>query len=181
MASKAIVNLTLVFRIFALLLSGGCIVVLVTDTVKFTDGSKTTFKDVITYRYVLATAAIGGAYSLLQLPCAIYSAFKQKRLIRGQFLPEFDFYGDKMVSFVLASGVGAVFAVTYELKSFVNDFVETLLSLGFEDTVGFKSGTDKFLNRIYIAAGLLLGALVCMALLSVLSSINRTTSSGFFR
>ncbi|KAJ0048073.1 hypothetical protein Pint_16840 [Pistacia integerrima] len=179
MASKAIVNLSLVFRIFALLLSVGCIVVLVTDTVKFTDGSKTTFEDVMTYKYVPCQRAIGGAYSLWQLPCAIYYAFTQKRLI--------DFYGDKylfffqMVGFVLASGVGAVFAVTYELKSFVNDFVETLLSLGFEDTIGFKSGTDKFLNRIYIAAGLLLGAFVCMALPSVLSSINRTTSSGFFR
>ncbi|XP_044466492.1 CASP-like protein 4D1 [Mangifera indica] len=182
MASKGIANLTLIFRILALLLSVGCIVVLVTDTVKFSDGSKTTFKDVMTYRYVLATAAFGGAYSLLQLPFAIYYACTDKRLIRGRYLPEFDFHGDKIVSFLLASGVGAAFAVTYELKSFVDNFLETIISLGFlEDTVALKSGADKFLNRIYIAASLLLGAFVCMALLSVLSSVNRTTSFGFFR
>lgn len=52
-------------------------------------------------RYVLAAAAGGMAYGLLQLPFSIYYACTEKRLIRNGFLPEFDFYGDK-VSFFLS-------------------------------------------------------------------------------
>jgi hypothetical protein len=46
-------------------------------------------------RYVVAIAAIGAVYTLLQLPLAIYYAIKGKRL-NGCF-PEFDFYGDKVI------------------------------------------------------------------------------------
>jgi hypothetical protein len=44
---------------------------------------------------VVAIAAIGAVYTLLQLPFAIYYAIKGKRL-NGCF-PEFDFYGDKVI------------------------------------------------------------------------------------
>jgi len=45
---------------------------------------------------VVAVAAIAGAYCIVQLPFSIYYAVQQKRLIRNGFLPEFDFYGDKV-------------------------------------------------------------------------------------
>ncbi|TXG50942.1 hypothetical protein EZV62_023466 [Acer yangbiense] len=168
---------TLVLRILTLLSSIACIVLLVTDQVKFSDGSKTSFKDVIAYRYVLSTAVVGVTYTLVQLPFALYYAFKQKRLIRGELLPEFDFYGDKVVSLFLGTGVGAGFAVTFEFK----DLSKTLADLGVAEVGEFKSKLDKFLDRGNIATGLLFVAFICMALLSVLSSINkRTTTTGIF-
>ncbi|KAK3224642.1 hypothetical protein Dsin_004504 [Dipteronia sinensis] len=172
---------TLVLRILTLLSSIACIVMLVTDQVKFGDGSKTTFKDVIAYRYVLSTAVVGVTYSLVQLPFALYYAFKQKRLIRGELLPEFDFYGDKVVSLFLGTGVGAGFAVTFEFKDFLKDLFKTLADSGVVDAGELKSKLDKFLDRGNIATGLLFVAFICMALLSVLSSINkRTTTTGIF-
>lgn len=36
------------------------------------------------------------AYSLLQLPFTLNLLSTEKTLIIGQFLPEFDFYGDKV-------------------------------------------------------------------------------------
>lgn len=50
-------------------------------------------------RYVVAVASIAGAYCIVQLPFSIYYAVQQKRLIRNGFLPEFDFYGDKVLTF----------------------------------------------------------------------------------
>lgn len=47
-------------------------------------------------RFVLATAAIGAAYTLIQLPFDIYYACTRKRLIRNGCMPEFDFYADKV-------------------------------------------------------------------------------------
>ncbi|KAK1587629.1 hypothetical protein Q3G72_015008 [Acer saccharum] len=165
---------TLVLRILTLLSSIACIVLLVTDQVKFGDGSKTTFKDVIAYRYVLSTAVVGVTYTLVQLPFALNYAFKQKRLIRGELLSEFDFYGDKVVSLFLGTGVGAGFAVTFEFKDFLKDLFETLADFGFAELAGeFEPKLDKFLDRGNIATGLLFVAFICTALLSVLSSINK--------
>jgi len=48
-------------------------------------------------RYEAVVAIIGGAYCIVQLPFAIYYAVQQKRLIRNGFLPEFDFFGDKVL------------------------------------------------------------------------------------
>jgi len=48
-------------------------------------------------------AIIGGTYCILQLPFAIYYAVHQKRLIRDGFLPEFDFFGDKVLPFSSSS------------------------------------------------------------------------------
>lgn len=52
-SSKAMINSTLVLRLLTLLLLGASIVVLVTDKVTYSDGTKTTFKDAIAYRYFI--------------------------------------------------------------------------------------------------------------------------------
>lgn len=44
----------------------------------------------------MAVAAIAGLYCIVQLPFSLYYVVKQKRLIKNGFLPEFDFYGDKV-------------------------------------------------------------------------------------
>ncbi|GMY24061.1 CASP-like protein [Fagus crenata] len=159
MKIKTIAYSSLVLRILTLLSLIASIVVLVTDK-DTTDDIQTTFKDLIAYRYVVSVASIGGAYTLLELLFAMHYACTEKRLIRDGCLPEFDFYGDKIISLLLATGVGAGFAISCELNRFFH---------------------ARFFDKGNIAAGFLLGATVCMAVVSVLSSIDRTTSRGFFR
>lgn len=69
----------------------------------------------------------------------------------------------------MASASGAGFAVTYELKKFV------------DGVVGFGE-TRKFLNRGYICVGLLFLGSICIVILSILSSNFRksTSKGGFF-
>ncbi|KAL5762972.1 hypothetical protein ACOSP7_019236 [Xanthoceras sorbifolium] len=136
--------------------------------------SKTTFKDIIAYRYVIATAAAGFVYTIIQIPFAIYHAIKEKRLFRNQFLPEFDFYADKMVAFLLATGVGAGFAITFELKKFVRDFLSSLENLGVDEG---DFPINKFLDKANMAIGLLFLGFLCMAILSIFSSINRINTT----
>ncbi|WCJ33689.1 CASP-like protein 4D1 [Euphorbia peplus] len=165
-----------------LLTIGACaasVVVLVTNKFTSLDGSKTNFKSFVAFRYVLSTAAIGCAYAFIQLPFAIYYAYKGKKLIRNDCLSTFDFLGDKIVVLLMASGVGAGFAVSFELRKVVKQLAEF-----FADVPGIdeeKSKNLKYLDKINIATALLLVACFSLALLSLFSSINRSTSNrGFF-
>ncbi|CAK7324849.1 unnamed protein product [Dovyalis caffra] len=184
MGSKAIAISTLLLRIFTLLALAACVVLLVTNYFRdavFGDGSKVTFKNLTTYRFVLSAAVIGAAYTLLQLPFALYYVFKEKRLIKGDLLLEFDFYGDKTIAFLVASGVGAGFAVSVEIKNIFKELFNAFADAGFEGTDDAKDLYDKFLNRGMIATGALAFGFVCMAILSVISSTNRAkTTKGFF-
>ncbi|KDP38185.1 hypothetical protein JCGZ_04828 [Jatropha curcas] len=119
----------LVLRLLTLGALVASIVVLVTNQFTSLDGTKTSFKDVSTYRFVLATTCGGCLYAVIQIPFAVYYAYKGKRLFKSDFLPNFDFYGDKIVAFVLASGVGAGFMITFELKKTVDASFEGLLNL----------------------------------------------------
>ncbi|OWM62660.1 CASP-like protein 4D1 [Punica granatum] len=170
----------LMLRVLATMFLAASMALMITNKYTDSNGTKTTFKDIIAYRYVLATAASGIAYGLLQLPFAVYYAYTEKRLLLKDYMPEFDFYGDKIISYFLASGVGAGFAVSFELKRYVDRFFffRGLLQLAEED----KSKADKFLDRGSIATGLIAGGFLCMAVVSVLSSMNRTLRSrGFFK
>ncbi|CAL5442170.1 unnamed protein product [Camellia sinensis] len=198
-SKKSIANSTLVLRIFTLIILAASVVVMATDNFKLSDGSKTSFKDIIAYsespkqspalevaaqwwlmvvvgiqidRFVITTGVIGFVYTTLQLPFAIYYVCTEKRL---DCLPEFDFYGDKIISFLLATGVGAGFAVTHELKRIIQPIFDDYKGLDEQE-----SKTISFLNRGYIATGILFAGFICMAILSILSSINRNEKKGFF-
>ncbi|KAI3751862.1 hypothetical protein L2E82_22953 [Cichorium intybus] len=188
MKIKAVAYSTLVLRILTLLLLAASATYMFLNNYKLA-GQKTTWKDLKTYRFVFATAVIGVAYSLIQIPFALYYACTEKRLIRHSCLPEFDFYGDKLISYILASGVGAGFAVSVELKSVV-DAVGTLIAfilaaatenidIGF-NLDQFQSRTHKFLDRGIIATILLTIGFAFMAVTSVLSSVNRSQTKRFF-
>ncbi|KAL1823590.1 CASP-like protein 4D1 [Daucus carota subsp. sativus] len=168
-SSKTLVNTSLLLRILSLLVLAASVVVMVTNTVTDIDGSKDHFTILTTYRYVLAIGAVGFLYTLVQIPFAVYYVCTEKRLIRNGCLPIFDFYGDIVISFLLATASGAGFAATYELKKLV------------VGVVGFGE-TTKFLNRGYISIGLLFAGSVCMVILSILSSNlrNSTGRGGFF-
>ncbi|KAK6148003.1 hypothetical protein DH2020_018915 [Rehmannia glutinosa] len=168
MASPAVLKTVLSLRIFTLLALAASVVLMGLNNFKDDDGSKTKFTDLIAYRYVFASGVIGFLYTLIQIPFAIYNVIKEKRWIRNGFLQEFDFYGDKVMAFLLASGVGVGFGVTFELKR------------AFDEV--FNDKAKKFLDMGNISTGLLLVGFVFMALLTILSS-NRHSSSaknGFF-
>ena len=131
---------------------------------------------------MIATAAIGALYHILQLPLAAYYGATEKRLFGGKFLPEFDFYADKAIALLLASGAGAGFAVSYELKKFVPFALLSIAAFAQASGDGDSAAAAEeeaekipgFLNRGYIACGVLLAGCVFMTIVSVLSSINRT-------
>ncbi|XP_054789754.1 CASP-like protein 4D1 [Prosopis cineraria] len=177
MASQRVANSMLVLRIIALAASVATIALVVTNNVKFEslNDFEWKFQDIMAFRYVLAAAAISAAYGLIQLPFAVYYAVKQKRLIRNGCLSDFDFIGDKVISLVLASAVGAGIGVSYEIKKSLED---TFKSEGIPKSDPIRSTANKFLDRGIIASSVLALACLCMAIVSLISSIHRSRSRG---
>ncbi|KAL6001054.1 hypothetical protein ACLOJK_006781 [Asimina triloba] len=89
----------------------------------------------------------------------------------------------QIIALLLASGVGAGFAVTFEFKKLIRDFIASLESLGVPRLEESESKIDKFLDRANIAVGLLLLASLLMAAQSIVSSLIRSapnSGKGFF-
>ncbi|KAL7099369.1 hypothetical protein ACP275_09G080500 [Erythranthe tilingii] len=169
-SSAAVLKTILSLRILTLLaLAASVVIMALNNYTDEEDGSKTKFTDVIAFRYVFACGAIGFLYTIFQIPFAMYNVVQEKRWIRNGCLQEFDFYGDKVVAFLLASGVGVGFGVTFEFKRTFGEL------LGDKDL--------KFLNMGSVSTGLLLAGFVFMALLTVFSSNRRASSgkNGFFK
>lgn len=74
----------------------------------------------------------------------------------------------QVIALLLASGVGAGFGVTFELKG------------AFDDDV-FSSETKKYLDRGNISTGILLAGTVFMAILLAFSSSRRSSNRGLFK
>ncbi|OIT21892.1 PREDICTED: CASP-like protein 4D1 [Nicotiana attenuata] len=165
--SNIIINSIAILRILTLASCAAALALIVTNNFKL-DGDKTKFSDIKGFRYVLAAAAGGVLYSLIQLPFALYYAVKEKRLIKGDFLPMFDFYGDKVIAFLLASGVGVGFGVSIELKILIDQLVDS-----FDGVEEFQDKSQKFLDRGIIASGILLVGFTTMAILTIFTSANR--------
>ncbi|CAN1746978.1 CASP-like protein 4D1 [Linum perenne] len=112
-------------------------------------GIKIHFKDIYTYRYLLGATVVGIAYMLLQIVLTMCSIAKGRD---GSLM--FDFYGDKVISYILATGSAAALGATRDMKP---------LFAG----VG---NVDKFFNKGYASASMLFLGFVCTAILSVMSS-----------
>ncbi|KAK7291334.1 hypothetical protein RIF29_06391 [Crotalaria pallida] len=177
MASKPVTVSMLLLRIIALLAAAATIALLVTNNVTYDDGTKMKFKDLISFRYVLAVATITIAYCTVQLPFSIYYAVHQKRLVRDGYLPEFDFYGDKVISVLLATGIGAGLAVSLEFKRFFDNIFD---DAGVPKNDPTRSTNDKYLVRGIIASAVLSISFLSMFVVSVISSNNRNKSRGIF-
>ncbi|KAJ9141602.1 hypothetical protein P3X46_032114 [Hevea brasiliensis] len=192
MASKGITIAasTLALRILTLSALVACVVVFIINSVSVkvviedltinNEPTKITVRDFIAYRFVISTAIIGTAYTILQLPFALNYACTGKRMMRNECLPEFDFYGDKVISFLLATGAGAGFAVSFELKSILKDLFTAIEDPTIPEIQESKASYNRFLNRGIIATAVLSLGFLCTAIISVLSSINRSGRKGFF-
>ncbi|KAJ9160108.1 hypothetical protein P3X46_025539 [Hevea brasiliensis] len=77
---------------------------------------KVHFKDVYAYRYMVAAIVIGFAYTILQMAFTLYHVATGNRAMSDDGSLVFDFYGDKVISYVLATGAAAGFGVTKDMK-----------------------------------------------------------------
>ncbi|XP_022634992.1 CASP-like protein 4D1 [Vigna radiata var. radiata] len=177
MVTKAVANSMLFLRIVTLAASAASVALLFTNKVRFDDGTQLRFQDFYAFRYEAVVGIIGGAYCILQLPFAIYYSVQQKRLIRNGCLPEFDFFGDKVISVLLGTGVGVGFGVSLEFKKFFDDLFDSAGVLKSDPT---RKAYDRFFVRAIVASAILLAACLSMIIVSLISSINRNRSKGFF-
>ncbi|XAR64501.1 hypothetical protein NMG60_11024873 [Bertholletia excelsa] len=111
------------------------------------------FKDVDSYRYMVTSVVLGMIYSLLQIPIAIQRVTGGKPLSNSARLLQFDFYGDKVLLCLLATGVGAAFGATVDLKK----------------NLGTK--LDSFFDTASLSIGLLLLAFLTAIVSSILTSL----------
>ncbi|XP_061999493.1 CASP-like protein 4D1 [Rosa rugosa] len=143
-----------ILRILAFAFSLISLIVLATNTVIAIDSdydeAKVHFQDFYAYRYMLATIVVGTAYSLLQLVASICTAVSGRE---GMLV--LAFFGDKFMSYVLATGAAAGFGVTVDLKRIT-------------DAEGLEM--SKFYEKAYASASLLLLAFICTAVLSIISA-----------
>ncbi|ESQ52633.1 hypothetical protein EUTSA_v10017310mg [Eutrema salsugineum] len=115
------------------------------------------FKDVYAYRYMFSAAIIGLVYAVIQL---FFTISELATRIKNPFNYQLDFYGDKIMSYLVATGSAAGFGVSKDLK----DAIIALVALDSTNPV------DKFFSRGYASASMLLFAFFCLAVLSVFSS-----------
>ncbi|XP_062154566.1 CASP-like protein 4D1 [Alnus glutinosa] len=116
------------------------------------------YKDFSSYKYMLGAAVIGMGYNLLQIiSFAIFRILMKKD---SDVYCLIEFYGDKAVSFLLATGSAAGFGATKELKK------EKWTTVNQDKVINL----DGFFNMIYASATLLFLAFLCTAIMSILSS-----------
>ncbi|XP_009596282.1 CASP-like protein PIMP1 [Nicotiana tabacum] len=146
-----VVSLLMRFLTFIFLLVS--LIVLVTDsTVESVDifGFPVKATDFYAYRYMISAITIGMAYTLLLVVLTIFHTISASP-IGGKRVAYFEFYSDKVISYLLATGAAA--------------------GLGFSVEYNRNLGID-FFNVANAAASLLLLGSFFSALSSVLSSLN---------
>ncbi|XP_068663094.1 CASP-like protein 4D1 [Aristolochia californica] len=173
----------LLLRLLTFLFLIVSLIVLVTDSVTLTLDLRTVnlhFNDIYAYRYLLSAAVIGCSYTLLQIPFAVYYVSMGKRMGSTEGLLHFDLFTDKLITLLLATGVGAGFGTTGDFKKILDSVVDLLEDYGEFNTAVSLSKLDKFFNMVHVSTGFLLIGCVCMTVLSVISSyalVNRGASS----
>ncbi|CAN0902177.1 CASP-like protein 4D1 [Linum grandiflorum] len=173
--------MVLVLRLSTVLMMVAAAMVLVFDTAVVQldlrnfviNTTKLTFKDLITFKYLLGVAVVVVVYTIVQIPFSIHHLATGKRLA---CFPEFDFYADQIVSYLLATAVGAGFLVCAELKTNLNKMLKSLEESNTQGLGDSKEKYDRFINHGFLASALVLFAFICMAVVSVLSSLNRNSN-----
>ncbi|KAL2526169.1 CASP-like protein 4D2 [Abeliophyllum distichum] len=115
---------------------------------------KIKFKDFRAFRYLCAATVIGLVYTLLQTVLTIIHVSTGNRF-GGDGLVYIDFYGDKVVSYIVATGAAASFGMTQDLKNMVD--IEGL-------------GISHFIRTTDAAASLCLLGFLFVAISSIFSS-----------
>nr|GMC96012.1 CASP-like protein PIMP1 [Ipomoea batatas] len=160
----------LIVRILTLVFLLASLILITTNTVTLPDFGgvkiKLKFHNFTAYRYLAATLILGIAYTLLQTAFAISQACTGKS-IGGERFSEFVFFGDKVVSYLLATGAAASLAITQELKK--QNYTIKNYKMGMNETY-VEDDMDKFANKASVAARLCLIGFLFAATSSVFSS-----------
>ncbi|CAA3002236.1 CASP PIMP1 [Olea europaea subsp. europaea] len=115
---------------------------------------KIKFKHFKAFRYLCAATVIGLLYTLLQTALTVFHVSTGNRF-GGDGLVYIDFYGDKVVSFILATGGAASFGMTQDFKNLID--IEGL-------------GISHFIRTTEAAASLCLLGFLFVAISSIFSS-----------
>ncbi|XP_077230038.1 CASP-like protein 4D1 [Tasmannia lanceolata] len=166
----------LLLRLFTFLFLAVSIILITTDTITIMSlidlhKIKIHFNDIYAFRFVLSAGVIGCAYTLVQIPFAIYFLSMGKRIVGNQGLLQFDFYGDKIILVLLAGGVGAGFGASVDFKRITDSFITGLAETDLAYLTQPLSKFDKYFTMADVSTIFLLLGLLCMVVLSVLSSI----------
>jgi hypothetical protein len=157
MASRTVVlpSAVLILRLLTLGVLAASLALIAADKLNVDSDppQKYTFRDVYAYRYVLAVAVIGCAYTLLQLPLAAVSIARGTVAVALVLV-----LADVVFALLLATGAAAGFGFTYDVKRYLDGL--------FDDT---DRDMDRFFELAYASAGLMLAAAACMALVIMLS------------
>ncbi|XP_025826860.1 CASP-like protein 4D1 [Panicum hallii] len=166
MASRtttALPSAVLILRLLTLALLAASLALIAADklTVDSDPPQRFTFKDVHAYRYVLAVAVVGCAYTLLHLPFAAASVAWMKRLVAGSGSEDdvallLIVCADVAFALLLAAGAAAGLGFTHDVKRYF-------------DGVVLHRDVDRFFDLAYASAGLMLAAAACTALMIMLS------------
>ncbi|XP_009604861.2 CASP-like protein PIMP1 [Nicotiana tomentosiformis] len=132
--------------------------VLQTSAVTLKDGDKLNYDHYRSYSYTLFAVIAGVVYSILHIPFAIYFLITKKRLISHKVFRVIEFYCDKIILCLLATGAAAMLGATMDL-----------LRIRYEND---NSKKHDFLNLMFIPPAFLLAGFVGSGISSVLSSFS---------
>nr|XP_043619999.1 CASP-like protein 4D1 [Erigeron canadensis] len=129
------------------------------------------FSNIYAYRYSMSTIVIGFVYTSVHVSVEFYQVITGKSLLTGNGIPKIIFYSDKLLLSLLATGVGAAFGATYDLKKNFDDLDDLLVF--FDDPIlsEARPKLDNFFSVAYVSAGFLLVAFLCSIVSSILSSL----------
>ncbi|XP_022875693.1 CASP-like protein PIMP1 [Olea europaea var. sylvestris] len=125
--------------------------------------------------YVLAINVLALVYTKLQLPSSICLVVSGKPLWKSPGFLVYDFLGDKILLSLLATGVGAAFGATLDLKKNLDD-LDDILQENYNNTALslIRVKLDDFFNKAYVSAGFLLIAFLTSIISSIISSLDLT-------
>uniref|UniRef100_A0A8I6WMU0 CASP-like protein n=1 Tax=Hordeum vulgare subsp. vulgare TaxID=112509 RepID=A0A8I6WMU0_HORVV len=169
-------SVVLALRLVAMLLLAGSLALIVADNINVRsdlfEGGRFVlkFKDIYTYRYVVAIAAIGCAYSLVQAPLAAVAIARKKRVIGGTAnVALFLICADMIFVIAIATAAGASFWFSIDADRYVDGLYPDSLTKANPDFNRLRQDLDMFFVRASGAAVLMLLAAKCMAAVLVIS------------
>ncbi|TVU24732.1 hypothetical protein EJB05_27186, partial [Eragrostis curvula] len=165
----------LILRLLTLALLAASLAIIAADKVtNNTDPEsppqKITFKDVYAYRYLLAVAVIGCAYTLLQIPFAAVSIARRKRVVGGSDdVALLLLFADVAAAMLLATGAAAGFGLTYDAKKFFDGFFD---GVQLPEVQQLHRDINRFFMLAFVSSGLMLAAAACVGLMVMVSAYS---------
>ncbi|CAO2038151.1 unnamed protein product [Urochloa humidicola] len=132
-----------------------------------------TFRDVHAYRYLLAVAVVGCAYTLLLqlLLAAIAVARRNKQPAGGEDVAALvlALFADVAFAMLLAAGAAAGLGFTHDVKRYFDGVVFGGGGGSSPEVERLHHDVDRFFDMAYASAGLMAASAACTAVIIVIS------------